>query len=327
MFKGKGWLWVFFSFFFITMLLVGWTGQVQSQEKYPTRAIDVICPFAPGGATDIYARFAAEFLKKKWGVPINVINKTGGNTIPANVELYNAPPDGYTLMADCNSSSSLLEAGMKDRPFKIMDRTFIAIIAISQNVFYVPSSSPIKTMKELEAEVKRDIEHFTWASWGTGSYTDYGARLFFKAIGADVSKTKPVSSRGTGEATSLVAGGHVKLGIGTATSVYPVIKSGTARAIGITGARHPDYPGVATMVEQGYPTVTWVYWMGFSGPPKLPSPIIDRWNEALQEVLKDPDFISKLKNAGGVPNYLNSRDAREYVRKEAEETAYLWGIK
>ncbi len=67
MFKGKGWLWVFFSFFFITMLLVGWTGQVQSQEKYPTRAIDVICPFAPGGATDIYARFAAEFLKKKVG--------------------------------------------------------------------------------------------------------------------------------------------------------------------------------------------------------------------------------------------------------------------
>lgn len=313
-------------FVMATFLLTA-AGQVQSQPKYPTRPIDVICPFAPGGATDIYARFAAEFLKRKWGVPITVINKSGGNTIPANVELYSAPPDGYTLMADCNSSSSLLEAGMSGRPFKVMDRTFIAIIAISQNVFYVPSTSPIKSMKDLETEVRRDPEHFTWASWGTGSYTDYGARLFFKAIGVDVTKTKPVITRGTGEATSLVSGGHVKLGIGTAVSVYSVIKAGVSRAIGITGLKHPDYPGVLTMEEQGYPTVNWVYWMGFSGPPKLPSYIVDKWNEGLKEVLKDPEFIAKMKNAGGVPHYLNPSEAKEFVRKEAEETAYLWGLK
>jgi tripartite-type tricarboxylate transporter receptor subunit TctC len=315
------------SLLLIILSLIGGAGQLYSQEKYPTTAIDIICPFAAGGATDIYARFAADSLKKKWGVPLNVINKTGGNTVPGNIELYNSKPDGYTVMADCNSSSSLLEAGMRDRPFKVMDRTFIAIIAISQNVFYVPSTSHIKSMKDLEVEIKKAPEKFTWASWGTGSYTDYGARLFFKAIGADVSKTKPVMTRGTGEASSLVAGGHVKLGIGTATSVYAVIKAGTARAVGITGLRHPDYPGVATMEEQGYPTVNWVYWMGFSGPPKLPSYVIDKWNEALKEVIKDPEFSSRLIKAGGVPNYLNSNQARDYVMKEVEETAYLWGLK
>ena len=314
-------------FLIVPLMITSWSTQLQSQEKYPTRAIDIICPFAAGGATDIYARFAADSLRKKWDVPLNVINKTGGNTIPGNIELYNSKPDGYTVMADCNSSSSLLEAGARDKPFKVMDRTFIAIIAISQNVFYVPSNSPIKTMKDLEAEIKKAPEQFTWASWGTGSYTDYGARLFFKSIGIDVSKTKPVMSRGTGEATSLVAGGHVKLGIGTAVSVYPVIKAETVRAIGMTGLRHPDYPGVATMEEQGYPTVKWVYWMGFSGPPKLSSYVIDKWNEALKEISKDPEYSSRLIKAGGVPHYLNSTQARDYVMKEFEETAYLWGLK
>ena len=159
-------------FLIVPLMITSWSTQLQSQEKYPTRAIDIICPFAAGGATDIYARFAADSLRKKWDVPLNVINKTGGNTIPGNIELYNSKPDGYTVMADCNSSSSLLEAGARDKPFKVMDRTFIAIIAISQNVFYVPSSSPIKTMKDLEAEIKKAPEQFTWASWGTGSYTD-----------------------------------------------------------------------------------------------------------------------------------------------------------
>jgi len=311
----------------VVLFLNVWVEQVQSQVKYPTRAIDIIVPFTAGGGADLYPRFIAENLKAKWGVPMNVINKPGGNTVPANLEVHQATPDGYTLLADGQASCSLLEIAVRDLPFKIMDRTFIAIIAVSPTVFYVPSTYPWKTLKDLEVEAKRDPEHFTWASLGSAGPGDYVVRQFFNSIGVDISKTKPIICRGSSEAAALTAGGHVKMAASSATSAYSTVKAGKTRAVGITGFRMSIYPGLPTAVEQGYSAITAVWWTGFSGPPKLPSHIIDKWNQALEELLKDPEFISKIDKIGGVPFYRNSLEAREYVRKEMEETKQFWGLK
>ena len=73
----------------------------------------------------------AEYLRKKWGVPVNVVNKPGGLSVPGCLEVYNAKPDGYTMLGDGAATTSLLEVSVKDLPFKIMDRTFLGyIIAI-----------------------------------------------------------------------------------------------------------------------------------------------------------------------------------------------------
>src|SRR3989337_1451155 len=88
--SGKRFVLSILSLLIISMMLTGWVKQAQSQEKYPTRGIDLICPFAPGGTTDLWSRILADFLKKKWGVHVNVINKTGGGSVPANLEVYQA---------------------------------------------------------------------------------------------------------------------------------------------------------------------------------------------------------------------------------------------
>jgi hypothetical protein len=85
-------------FLLVIFLLTGWVQMGLSQEKYPTRAVNLIVPFTPGGSTDMAARAMGPFLTKKWGVPINVVNKPGGNTIPGTLEVYSAPPDGYTML-------------------------------------------------------------------------------------------------------------------------------------------------------------------------------------------------------------------------------------
>src|SRR3990170_1505029 len=100
-------------------LLAAWSQPAASQTKYPARPIDIIVPFAPGAATDATARVTANYLEKKWGTRINVINKPGGNSVPANLEVYNAAPDGYTLMLDSQSSASMLPAAMRELPFKV----------------------------------------------------------------------------------------------------------------------------------------------------------------------------------------------------------------
>ena len=328
MYQGKKKLLLSLSFVLIILVLTG-GGVVpaQAQEKYPTKAIDIIVPVPAGGGSDLSARITADFLKKRWGVPINVINKPGGGSVIGTLDLYKARPDGYTVMFDSFTSQCVLEIAMKDLPFKVLDKTFIAVTTSAPMVFYVPSTSPMKSLKDVEAEAKRDPGNFTWSSLGGVSLNDFSVRQFFKAIGVDVSKTKPVSVSGGSEVLTLIAGGHIKFGVAGSAPGYSHVKAGTVRVVGVSGYRVPDYPDVPTAVEQGYPGVTLVNYNGFAGPPKLPASIVAQWDQALREAEKDQTSVTKLKGIGVEPYHLNSRETKEYVEKGREEAARLWGVK
>jgi tripartite-type tricarboxylate transporter receptor subunit TctC len=316
-------------FVFIVLLAAGpGVGPAAGAEsRYPSRAIDIIVPVVPGAGADFCARILAESAKKKWNVPVNVLNKPGGNSVPANLEVHQAKPDGYTLLADSQSSCSFLEVSTPNLPFKVLDRTFVAIATASPHVMYVPASFPANNLKELEAEIKKDPGNFTWATYGGVGAGDFFMRQFFKAIGVDVAKTKPVVVRGSAEGLTLAAGGHIKLSSGSPAPGLPHVKAGNVKAIAITGHRFSEYPDVATTAEQGYPGANAIYWWGISAPPNLPAPIIAAWDEVIQEMLKDPAIVAKLKNIGFAPFYRNSNASKELVRKEMEEAQKLWGVR
>jgi tripartite-type tricarboxylate transporter receptor subunit TctC len=310
------------------LMTIGVVFTAQAQEKYPTRAIDIIVGFVPGGSTDLSTRIMADYLKKKWKVPVNVINKGGGNTIPAALEMYNAKPDGYTLFADSSSSNAALEIGTKDLPFKVMDRTFIGMHSLLPFVFVVHAPSPFQTFQDLIAEAKKDPEHFTWTSNGGVGFQDITFRQFCKATGVDVTKTKPIVTRGAAESITLAAGGHVKMGGGSATSAKASLQAGTIRALAVTSKeRWPEIPNAPTTAELGYPTINNHQWNGVSGPPKLPADIVEIWEKAMQEMAKDPEVLTRMKSVGTKINYLNSREVREYVEHQREELKVLWGVK
>jgi tripartite-type tricarboxylate transporter receptor subunit TctC len=81
---------------------------------------------------------------------------------------------------------------------------------------------------------------------------------------------------------------------------------------------------IPTFAEQGYPTVTGDIWVGFSGPPKMPFDIVEKWEKAFQEMIKDPEVIAKLKNIYAVTFYHSSAQMREFIKKEYEEVNVLW---
>jgi tripartite-type tricarboxylate transporter receptor subunit TctC len=305
-----------------------WIDQAQSQEKYPSRAIDIIVPMAPGGAADLSCRVAATFLKKKWNIPINMVNKPGGNTVPACLDVFNAAPDGYTLLAVSPPSSSMLPNVVRKLPFKIMDQTFIGMTSVAPMVLIVPASSPIKSFNDLVNEAQKNAENFTWTSLGGAGGQDFSIRQFLRAIGVDVLKTKPVMSQGGAQAVILTAGGHVTMGSGTAISATPAIRAGTVRPLAVTSKdRHPDLPDVPSTSELGYPMINYLNWSGISGPPNLPPYIVKIWESNQQEMLKNVEIISLLKKIGAMPFYHNARETREYVMRETEEVFKLWGLK
>jgi tripartite-type tricarboxylate transporter receptor subunit TctC len=322
--KKKNLLWVLAAVW-ITLTFAGPAAQAQPQDKFPTRSIDIVVPTAAGGGADIIARLVSEHLKKNWGVVVNVVNKPGGNTIIGNAELHGAKPDGYTVMADAQSGTMLLEVSSRDLPFKILDRTFIAVVVVSPLVFNVSSASSIRNLKDLEAEIKKDPEHFTWASFAGPQ--ELLVRQFFKAIGVDITKTKPIASKGGSDSVTLAAGNNVKMAVATPVAGISQVRAGTVRAVAITGSRIPELPDVATTQEQGYPAANAVFYQGFSGPPKMASPVLNKWCEALQQIVKDPGYVAKVKDLGYTALYLGPDEAKEIVRKGMEEARILWGIK
>ncbi len=313
--------------FLVLITLMAWGKEAQSQGKYPAKDIQIIVSHSPGGGTDLVTRLAASHLKQKWGVPVIVVNKPGGNSVPATTEMYNSLPDGYTVLADCQPASSMMEVVVKDIPFKVMDRTFIAMISRGTLVFMVHPNSPYKTIEDVVKEAKRDTDNFTWTSLGGISGQDYVTRQFFKAIGVDVSKTKPVLCKGGSEAVPLVAGNNVKLGTSSPIAARAAAKAGLVRVLGVSATRDPGLPDVPTMAELGYPTVNFIYWIGFSGPPNLPPYIVDIWNKTLQELVKEAEFGSSMTKLGYWPFYLNSTDMKKHVINETDDVAQLYGLK
>jgi tripartite-type tricarboxylate transporter receptor subunit TctC len=306
----------------------GWGGEAQAQTKYPDKPIDIIVPLSAGGACDITSRIAAVYLSKKWRVPVNVINKPGGNTIPACLEVYQANLNGYTMLGDGTSSSYLLVVAIKNLPIKIMDRTFIAGLSSVPMMIIVPANSPFKSLKDLEAEAKRDPEAFTWSSMGGTGGPDIIVRQFLQSFGVDVRRTKPVIGKGGSDTAIFTAGGHVKMGVATPVSASALLKGGLVKPLAIADVkRHPDYPDVPTAAEEGFPDVDYVPWFGVSGPPNMPSNIVNIWNSALEEMSKDPESISKMKNAGMVPLYRNSQMIKDHVIRRMGQVEKLWGLK
>ena len=315
-------------FSILILLLSGWSEQLQAQSKYPTKGIQIIVPYNPGGATDLSARIVADYLKKKWDVPVNVVNMPAGVRVAALLELYKAKPDGYTLLMDGMGSSSQMPVAVKNLPLNIMDRTFIGIFAETPSIYVVAPDSPINNLQDLEALIKKDPERFTWTSLGGAGSYDHAMRLYLKAIGADVMKTKPVVVKGGAEGVAMTAAGSVKLGFATLSSAGPSIGAKIIRGIAITSSeRNPNFPDIPTVSQAGYPGAIQADRYGPSGPPNLPVYIVEIWEKALQDMLKDPGVLEQLARIGCVPMYQNSAETRARVTKEMEEINQLYGLK
>jgi tripartite-type tricarboxylate transporter receptor subunit TctC len=306
-------------------ILLGLFGSVsgsQAQDAYPSRAIQLVSGFAAGGTTDLVARMAAQYLGDKWGVPINVVNKPGGNTVPAQVEVYGSAPDGYTLYADNIGSTSMLQISVPTLPFNVLDRTFVCMISSNSMLIFVAPDSPIKNLQDAIDEAKKDPENFTWTGVGVA---EVPMRQMLSAAGVDIAKTKSVVSSGSVSAAVLAAGGNVKVGIAAVGPSISPVQSGLIRPIAIASdKRSPTLPDVLTGAEAGFPNVKVASWIGISGPPGLPDEVIKKWNEGIAEMVKDPAVVDQLSKLASVVDYRESADFKAQVAGELDEFKQLW---
>jgi len=307
------------------LILVNVPENARGAEKYPTGPVEIICPFAAGAATDMLARFMAEELSKKWGQPVNVVNKTGGNTVIGTHAMMSAAPDGYTLLADSTPSSSA-QIGLKGLPYDVSKRTFLAKAYYVPQVIILSKDSPWNSLKELAEAGRKDPASIVWgaAAGGRGG-CDIVQLQFFEVAGIDVPKARRVDFTGSATAINSLAGGHIKLHAASPAAVSPAVTSGKAKAVGVTTPKRTNLlPNVPTTKEAGFPTVDYRFWVGFSGPPGLPAHVKEVFVKTVEEILKDPGVVDRLyKRFDAVIAFLGPDAFRASVNDEANKIEHL----
>lgn len=299
--------------------------------KFPDRPITIICPWGPGGSTDIVSRVFAKNLSRVWGVPVNVVNKPGGNTVIGTMELNSSKPDGYTVMMDNRDTTSLPFVNT-NLPFDVLDRTWMNEIADTVHLLMVPANSRFKNLQEIVAAIRKDPAKIRVPSLGGAGTQDFFMRQFMKAIGVDFKKVSLVMGKSGNDVLVFLAQGSVDVGPAGATASKPFLDAKSVRPIAISGGvenRRLDWlPSVPTFAELGYPQINTIYWVGLSGPPKMPTAIVDTWNETAKKlVLEDEQFREDLHKVGMTPRWKNQQEVIAFVKEQLEVSRQLWGAK
>lgn len=303
-----------------------------SSGNYPNRQIELVVPFAAGGGVDLAARAVADYLSKEWGQPVVVVNKTGGGGIVgAQYALLESKPDGYTVLMNNNSSTTMYEAGTTQPILTAKSHQFAARVAESPLVYAVKSDTPWKDLKEFTEWVKENPEQLTWASVGPAGFSSFGVAEWLDSVGVDYTKTQMVSSEGASDSAAKVAGGHVILAVHNAGEVYSLVESGKLKVLAVQGSeRSPLYPDVPTTEELGFPNLSVSWWTGISLPKDTPKDIVKKWEAAIEKMQQDKQFQAQLEKIYLQPGYLNSSDFTKKVQEEVEwytELAEKTGIR
>ncbi len=269
---------------------------VSIAQEYPTKAIRLIAPFAPGGPTDLFARLMGGKLGERLGQPVVVENRPGaGGSVGAEVAAK-AAPDGYTIVLV--SSSFAVNATLYPKlPYDTLkDFAPVTLLAQAPFLLAVHTGVSASSVRELIALTKANPGKLNYGSGGSGSGPHIVAELFKSTAGLDIVH---IPYKGTGPLTAALVAGDVQLAFGNIFALVPQVKSGRLRAVAVTGAeRSSALPDVPTVSESGLPGFEAVGVHGLLAPAATPRRIIEKLNGECVAILRSPEVRAQLASEG-----------------------------
>jgi tripartite-type tricarboxylate transporter receptor subunit TctC len=289
-------------------------------QTYPAKTVRLIAPFAPGGATDVLARLAAQKLSERWGQSIIVDNRVGaGGHIGAELAAR-AAPDGYTLLVAGTPHAIGMTLYKKLAYDLVKDLVGANRIATYPSAIAVHPQLPAKNVKELIALAKARPGQLNFGSAGVGSPNGLALELFQTM--AKVKMTHIPYKGGSGQMVSELISGQVQLASIGLPPVMPYVKSGRLRVIAVTGMARSDLlPQTPTVNESGLPGFDVTSWYGIFGPAALPKDIVAKLNADIAAILNAADLKQRLDALGAEPGSMSVDAFNKYVRDEVTKWA------
>jgi tripartite-type tricarboxylate transporter receptor subunit TctC len=279
-------------------------------QDFPNRAVKIIVPQTPGGASDALARVMAQKLSDKWRQPVVVENRAGAGGNVGMEQVAAAPADGYTLLMSYVGTHAINGSLYKKLPFDPQkDFAPVATLATLPFVLVAKPDAPFKTVGELVTQAKR--QPMTYGSAGNGSVNHLLGEMFNGA--ADV-KLSHIPYRGAAPAMQDLMGGQINVVFTSLPSVAGHIKQGTLRPLAVTsGKRAASFDTIPTMSEAGVRGFDVSPWFGLFAPARVPPAIVRKMNADINEILRTKEIEASFAAQGAQP----------YLTEPAEFAAVL----
>ena len=303
--------------------LVPFQAAAQSGEPYPSRAVKMLIPYAPGGATDIIARDLQPKLQEALGQPFVVDNRPGASGNIALDAAAKAPPDGYTLLVGNVSTNAINETTFAEVLQVKPSRDLVGITKLVEvpHVLVAAISFPPNNVAEAIAWAKQNPGKLNYASAGIGTYPHLDMLRFAKAAGIEVIHI-PYKG-GAAQMLPALLSGEVQLSFINLSSTIEAIRAGKLKALATTmPTRVPELPSVPTMAEQGFPGIGTNAWQGLFAPAATPKPVLDKLHATVTKVLATPEMKELLaKQLMTVAVSPSPQEFTEQVRAETRAWA------
>ncbi|MBY0270417.1 MAG: tripartite tricarboxylate transporter substrate binding protein [Burkholderiales bacterium] len=287
-------------------------------QTYPSKPIRFVVPFAPGGSTDLLARFLAQQLATPLGQGVVVDNRAGAGGVVGAEIAARAPADGYTIVLG-SAGPLTINPNVRDKtPYDTLrDFEPITLATISPFTLVVHPASPAKTVKELIALARAKPGELNFGSAGNGSVGHFSTEQFMALTGI---KLVHVPYKGAGPAVTDLLGGRLNLMFENLPTIQPHVRSGKLRLLAVgTKQRSALAPEFPTIAEEGVPGYDSATVFGVLAPAKTPAVIITRLNREMVKILQSADGKSALaarglEAVGSTPQDYRAQIKDEYTR-------------
>ncbi|CAN7707156.1 tripartite tricarboxylate transporter substrate binding protein [Bradyrhizobium sp. LjRoot220] len=293
-----------------------------SAQTYPTRAITLVIPFAPGGSTSIVGRGIADKMSELLGEKVVVDNRPGAGGTIGTKAVAKSEPDGYTLVLGYTGTLAIgpslyRSAGYDPRK----DFAPIGLIGNAPNSLVVHPSFPAKTVAELIAHAKANPGKVNFGSAGAGTVSHITGEYFARSAGITLVH---IPYKGTGPALTDLLGGHIPMAFAPIPASHPNVSAGKLRALAVTSTtRSSLLPEVPTMAEAGVAGFDASLYYGLAAPAGTPRPIIDKLNKALRDALGSDEVKRQLANDGTEITPGTPEDYADFIDKDEKKWSQL----
>ncbi|NNK93959.1 MAG: tripartite tricarboxylate transporter substrate binding protein [Desulfobacterales bacterium] len=261
-------------------------------QDYPTKPVNYVIPFGPGGESDITARHQAPFFKKLYGEDLIISYKPGGGGAVGWAQLNKMKGDGYNIIG-INLPHIIIKPQQKDVGFKTEDITGVFMFHYTPDAICVNKDSEFNTLEEMIDYAKKNPGKLTFSGSGKGTANHLAQIRFDKMAGI---KTTYVAFKGTGKAVAALLGNQVRAEWG-----YTSVGAKQAEKVRMLAVamekRHPKFPDVPTFKELGFDLVSGAY-RGIAVPKSTPEDVRTKLSEMIGQINADPEFISRMENDG-----------------------------
>ena len=288
-------------------------------QSWPTRPIQIVVPYAPGGIVDFIGRTLGQRLSQQVGQPVLIDNRPGAGGMIGVEYTARSPADGHAIVL--MDPAIVVNPALQEKPLYDLfkDLATVAVVGSSPLVLVANPRLPATDVAQLVQYAKANPGKLNFASAGIGTMPHMAGELLKLRTGTDMAH---VPYKGSGPAMADLAGGQVQWAFSSITAALPFIQDGRLRALATSGPkRSAALPELPTLIEAGYPGFEVDLWLGIFAPANTPVQTVARLNSEIRGAQGDPAVASAFAKVGVEPRGTTPEEGARFVRGETDKWA------